>query len=298
MDFFEMDELNVQLVAAGLPLRVVTVKIEEGMSELGRVIATVANPTDIDFEPLLDQPAALVITSGLMPIRSFELRLAKARFKGVVDQSLRWELEFHHPLHFLSFRRNVRKFRDQTTEAIVSKVLGEAGIKHEWNNTRPCASRPYTVQYREFDLDFVKRLLEFEGVYFTFEDDGTLLLGDASASMPQLGVYDLVETESAVSERPGITSWKKGARFGSGAATVSDYNWKTPSLSLLASSKSEHDPQFETYDYPVGYRDQATGRTLAQLRKEALVAMKRYAEGLSSVVQFRPGRIFEFFQVL
>ncbi len=295
MDFFEMDELNINLVAAGLPLRVVEVRIEEAMSEVTRVVAIVANSMDIEFEPLLDQPATLVVTAGFFPTRSFELRLAQARFKGVVDQSLRWELVLHHPLQFLSLRKNVRKFRDQTTEAILSTVLDEGGITHAWQNTRKTDARPYTVQYRESDLAFVQRLLEFEGIYFTFEDEGTLLLGDASSSMPNIGVFDFVETESAITDKPGITAWKKGSTFRSGAASVNDYNWKTPSKSLLATEKTENDAEFETYEYPVGYRSPAQGKVLAKLRVEAHASMKLYAKGSSSVAEFRPGRIFEFF---
>ncbi len=296
MDFFEIEELNVELVAGGLPLRVVEVTIEEGMSELGRVTAVVASSADIDFEPLLDQDALLSVTTGFIPIRSFVLRLSSARFKGVVDQSVRYEIQLDHPLRFLAFRRNVRKWRDQTTEKILSTVLDEGKVAHAWNNTRACEKRPYTVQYRESDLDFVKRLLEYEGIYFTFEDDGTMLLGDESGSMPELGPYDLVETgEAGVSERPGITAFKKGARFNSGAATVNDYNWKTPSKSLLSTDASEHDAEFETYDYPVGYRDPKIGKILSKLRLEAHAAMKRYVSGDSSVLQFRPGRLFEFF---
>lgn len=291
---FEMEELDVTLVAGGLPLRVLELKIEEAMSSVGRVKAMVASPTDVDFEPLLDQDAALTVLNGLVPMRTFQLRLATAEFIGFIEQTIRYELELFHPLQFLSFRKNTRKFRDLTTEKIVDAILDESGVAHTWNTTRPCDSRPYTVQYRETDLDFVKRLLEHEGIYYTFDDEGVMQLGDASGSLPDLGPYELVETSDAgVSERPGITTIKKGARFGSGAATVNDYNWKTPSTSLLSTRQSDSDAEFETYDYPVGYRDTRQGNVLAQLRMEAHAATKRYVSGKSSVLAFRPGIQFE-----
>ena len=45
-------------------------------------------------------------------------------------------------------------------------------MTNKWRKTRKCVSRPYTVQYRESNLDFVLRLLEFEGIWFESCDDG------------------------------------------------------------------------------------------------------------------------------
>jgi len=297
MDFpFEMKELDVILVAGGVSLRVLEVTIDEAMSQITQVRAIVASPTDIDFEPLLDDEAVLTITNGGIPVRTFMLRLGTAKFGGYVDETIRYQIELFPTLHFLGFRRDTCKFRDQTTETIITTTLDENGVEHQWNNTRACASRPYTVQYRETDLDFVKRLLEYEGIYYTFDDDGLLQLGDASGSLPEVpGVFELIETsEAGAHAAAGVTAFERGATFSSGAATVNDYNWKTPYVPLLATEKSEHDAAFETYEYPVGYRDEGTGKLLAKLRLEAHVAPKRWVEGASSVVDFRAGKIFNF----
>lgn len=297
MDFpFEMKELDVVLVAGGSPLRVTEVTVEEGMSEITRVTAMVSSPTDIEFEPLLDEPASLAITSGGIPIRNFELRLEQAKFAGFVDKTIRYEVGLRPSFHFVAFRKNTRKFRDETSEKIISKVLSESGVAHSWNNTRKTESRPYTVQYRETDQDFVKRILEHEGIYFTFDDDGTMQLGDESSSLPEIpGVFDLRETsEAGVHDKPGITQLERGAKFNSGAAAVNDHNWKSPYMSLLCVDKSDRDAEFETYEYPVGYRYEDAGLLLAKFRKEAHVAGKRYVKGNSSVVDFRAGKQFTF----
>lgn len=294
---FAMDTLDVELTIGESSLRVLEVEIEEGMSRVGRAVVRLASTSDIPFEPLIDEVAVLTITLGDLPIRSFTYRLGSASFRGIIDQTLRYELELFPDFHFLKFRRNTRKFRDQTTEAIIDLVMGEAGVAHVWNNTRKCDSRPYTAQYREVDFDFISRLLEYEGIYYTFDDDGTMQLGDASSSSPDIpGLFELLEmNEAGAHEKPGVTSIMLGATFGSGAATVNDFNWKTPSTPLIASAKHENDPAFEIYDYPTGYRDPGVGKRLAKLRLEALVAEKRVVEGTSSVVEFRSGRGFEFF---
>lgn len=293
---FEMQELDVTLVAGGMTLRVLEVTIAEGMSKLTEVKAIVASPTDLDFEQALDEDAMLTITNGGIPIRTFALRLGKAQFAGFVEQTIRYELTFHPTFYFTGFRRDTAKFRDMTTEAIIDMVLDEDGVEHEWGTTRKCDSRPYTVQYRETDLDFVRRLLEFEGIYYTFDDMGVMQLGDASGSLPEVpGTFELLETSKAgVHDRAGVTELGRGAVFNSGAAAVNDYNWKNPYNSLLATAKSELDAEFETYEYPVGYRENAQGELLAKLRMQALVAQKKFVEGASSVVDFRAGKIFNF----
>ncbi|HRI65625.1 MAG TPA: type VI secretion system tip protein TssI/VgrG, partial [Polyangium sp.] len=92
----------------------------------------------------------------------------------------------------------------------------------------------------------------------------------------------------------GITYFERGASVAPGKATVNDYNWKTPALSLLASASGAKDTQLEVYDYPVGYRDPGTGQMLAKLRVEALTAQKRYVEGKSTVAAFSAANIFSF----
>ena len=291
---FEMKELDVTLVAGGMSLRVVEATIREGMSQLTDVQVVVASPVDLDFEPALDEEALLTVTNGGIPVRTFSLRLAAAEFVAFVDQSIRYRLSFRPTFHFLGFRRDTCKFRDMTSEAIISMVLDENGVSHEWATTRACGSRPYTLQYRETDLDFVRRLLEFEGIYFTFDDFGVMQLGDASGSLPEVGTFDLVETGAGVHEQSGITSFERGAVFNSGAASVNDYNWKQPYNSLLATAKSDLDAAFETYEYPVGYRDNGAGELLAKLRLEAHNAGKKFVCGTSSVLAFRAGSIFNF----
>jgi type VI secretion system secreted protein VgrG len=293
---FAMDELDLQLVIGPSTFRVLEAEIEEGLSESTVARVVVANVTDVDFDPLIDERAILIITSKGFPIRTFTMRLGSSTFKGVVDQSLRYALELHPDFYFVKFRRNTRKFRDMKPEDIISKVLGESGVEHEFSNTRACDLRPYTVQYRESDFDFVSRLLEFEGIYYSFSDDGSIQFGDASSSHADIpSVFELLETGGAMADdKPGITSFHRGGMTTSGTSTVNDYNWKTPDVSLLATAANERDADLEVYEYPVGYRQGDQGKVLARLRMEAQTAFRSYAKGTSSVVSFRPGVGFIF----
>lgn len=276
----------------------VSARVVEGMSELGGAWVEVSVGTDLDFEPFLEADGTLIITQGGFEIRRFTMRLASCRFIDEESGHLRYELELRPSFWFARLDKNVRKFRDQPTEKIVSTILGESSVPHSWKTTRTSNSRPYEVQYRETNLAFVSRLLEFEGFYYTFDPDGTMVIADASGGSPDVeggAEYTLIEAADALSHGElGITYFERGANVAPGKATVNDYNWKTPALSLLASATGAKDTFLEVYDYPVGYRDKGTGEMLAKLRVEALTAQKRYVEGKGTVAAFAPAHIFSF----
>lgn len=290
--------LSVELQLGGAAMLVRRARIEEGMSLVGSARVEVSSPDDLEMTAKLDAEAVLVVTFGGEELRRFSLRLARTTFVGEKEGALLYELELRPSLWFLGLGSNVRKWRDATTETIVSQVLGENGVRFAWRTTRPTESRPYCVQYRETHLAFVRRLLEWEGIYFTFDPDGTMVLADRSGASPPVpgqSIYRFTEVGGAL-EHGGfeITDFARGAAVGSGKATVSDYNWKTPSTSLLKSASGTRDVALEVYDYPVGYRSPAVGEVLAQLRLEALQAEKRFAEGSSTVPMFSPGHLFDF----
>ncbi len=274
-------------------------EIDEGMSEHERVYLEVSNAFDVDFGPLMETDAIVVVSMGGVEVRRFVRKLASATFLTDDEGKLHYGLELRPAFWFLEHSMNTRKeFRDMTTEAIVDKVLGEEGIDHTWRTTRSSKSRPYCVQYRETTRAFVERLLEYEGFYFSYDEAGTLVIGDTSSSEPMVDgppLYELVDSDGAMAHATtGVTSIWRAARISSGHATVNDHNFKTPYTSLLATAASSIDADLEVYDYPVGYREQGVGDMLAKLRLDALTAEKRYVEGTSNVAQFASARIFEF----
>lgn len=290
--------IDLELEIGGQSFRLLRCDVEESLSACGVVRALVQTFEDVDFEPLLEEDAVVTVTIAGLEVRRFSRRLGRASFTGLQDDSLQYALELYPTFWFARLDKNTRKFRDKTTEEIVSLVLNASGVRHEWRNQRACASRPYCVQYRETNFDFVSRLLEFEGIYYHFEPDGTMVLADTSQAEPNVDgipVFELREAEGAMDHgRLGITSFTKTARVSSGASTVNDYNFKTPSTSLLSSKASPIDTDLEIYDYPTGFRDPGTGALLAQLRLEALTAEKRVVEGTSTVPWFMPARRFSF----
>jgi type VI secretion system secreted protein VgrG len=294
----EVLHLTVRLETSMGSLEPHHVRLKEGMSELTDATVELSLGVDDDPTGLLDEDVTLTWSRGGLPLRTHSLRVAEVQYLGAENGHPRFRLLLHPALWFLRFTKDVRKFRDQTAQDIITKVLNEAGIAHRWEIARIPASRPYTVQYRESKLDFVLRLLEFEGIFHVFEDDGTLVLRDRSSGAPPapgLPLYTLLETAGAGDHgAEGITSFSKGTRVGSGRATVNDHDWKKPATSLLSTKAGKRDVALEVYQYPVGFRDKAAGDLLAQLRVESYEASKIFVAGTSTVLGFGAGLSFSF----
>lgn len=250
-------------------------------------------PSDPGFGALADSDVRLVFTKGGSAVREIALRVRAARFIGHKDGLLAFELELCAKLWFLRLSKNTRKFRDLSARDIVAQVMGSR-VAHRFEITRDPWSLPYVVQYQETDFDFVSRLLEREGIFYIVEDDGTVVMGDQSSAADRFAPHaplQLIAARGALAHgEESLLALSRGARVGSGRATVNDYNWKTPDQSLLQSAEGARDKLLEIYDYPTGYRLPDQGKTLARLRVESFEARKLFIRGETSFIALRPGR--------
>lgn len=280
------------------PFQVVAAKINEGISEVTHAIVEIASAEDLDLERVLMADAVLTLMLDRKPSRWFTLKVGQAGYVAALRGSLRYRIDLYSHVWSLRFTTNTRKFRDMTTQAIVSKILGECGVPHRWALVRDTPVRSYCVQYRETNLAFVERLLEFEGIYHTLDSDGVLVLADRSSTSPAISgrvELELIDAAGALAGSAlGIHELRCGARVASGAVTVNDFDWKKPKLDLLQSANADSDGELATYDYPTGYRDPGVGAYLAKIRLEAQRVPSRYVRGRANVDGFAPAYKFTF----
>jgi type VI secretion system secreted protein VgrG len=283
--------MRIETDRGDLPVR--RAVLREELSEPTSATVELRVPRDPGFGALVDSDVRLVFTKADSAVREVSLRVRSATFLGHREGLLAFELDLRTKLWFLRLSKNTRKFRDLSARDIVAQVLGSR-VAHRFELIRAPWSLPYVVQYEETDLDFVSRLLEAEGIYYVLENDGTLVMGDQSSSADRFAPhYPLALTTAEGALRHGeeaLFKLSRGTRVGPGRATVNDYHWKTPNLSLLESAAGARDPLLENYDYPTGYRLPDQGKTLARLRIEAFEAKKRFIRGETSFTALRPGR--------
>jgi len=171
----------------------------------------------------------------------------------------------------LRFRQDIRVFRDQTAIDVVEQVWRAGGVDVERRLRGSYAVRGYNVQMRESDLDFGKRLLEDEGVFWFSTEDGTVVLADSgeawdehAAPLPYRDAGGLEQGEEGVVEL-GTTG-----EIVPRQVTLRDFNPEHPSLDMDVDARGPWAEGPFFYDYPGEYELPPEGSRKARIRAEAL----------------------------
>ena len=177
----------------------------EAISELFafefHLLAPLANPP-VAMDELLGQ----IVTTEVNPIAS--LLGSPRKICGVVTsiRQANQDREFTH-LHvtvrpawwYATLRTNSRIFQQLSVVDILKQVLSPFGaIETRLTTTYP--TRDFTCQYQETDFAFASRLLEEEGIFYSFKhDDGklTLVLSDNVANPPAADLTSDVQYQPA-----------------------------------------------------------------------------------------------------
>lgn len=181
-------------------------------------------------------------------------------------------------LWLLTRSSNCRIFQDKTTIEILKQVCeqdiygGQIRLRVQVSATSP--KRPYCVQYRESDFNFVGRLLEEDGLYYYFEHQKnahTMVVVDSFGAHPEAPGYESVTFYPGGgrgSDREEITSWSPAGQIEPSLFTLNDYNYEKSAASLSGGLMVKTQvpvafdlPEYEQYDYP-GRFDTGTGGDL------------------------------------
>jgi type VI secretion system secreted protein VgrG len=197
----------------------------------------------------------------------------------------------------MSIWRDCKIFQNKTTQQIVEAVFSTYGItNYEFHLTGSYQPREYCVQYRETSLDFIHRLLEEDGIYYFFSHSNgshTLILVDAPSSLNYCAQKSsrMAAAGSASLEQDVVTDLQAEFRANTGKITLNDYNFTTPSTSLLSTQSGKYSE--EHYDYPGRYATKSDGDTYAGIRIEEQEAMYRVFRGSSHCRAFASGYKFD-----
>ena len=209
----------------------------------------------------------------------------------------------------LSRRRDSRIFQDMTTEQIVKEVFAYylTLADHEFRLSKPLEPISYCTQYQESDLDFVLRLLEQEGLFFTFlhsQEGHCMIISDDSSLLPQLERQPIIRYHSAsVTETAdSITAWSSSRRFQPTKLTLKSFDYKQPGNPHLVQLNSLNQQgevgQYEVFEYEglYGYADSDEGLRKARYRLEAMEVNGKTFSGESNCRAMEPGHYFELTQ--
>lgn len=182
-------------------------------------------------------------------------------------------------LWFLTRQADCRIFQNLAAPDIISQVFNLFDFKDFRLSLK--ASYPqleYCVQYRETSFNFVSRLMEEFGIFYYFDHSTqgkhTMVLADQSSTLPVSPSspvsYDLVV--GGLVDPEVINNWHVGQEVRTGKYTVTDYNFTTPSTSLLANDPTVVDlaasQSLELFDYPGLHTTKDQGDTVAKVRMQ------------------------------
>ncbi|QMV12832.1 type VI secretion system tip protein TssI/VgrG [Vibrio spartinae] len=257
--------------------------------------------SSISAEQLVDTTAVLEV------IRDGEV---VQQVHGIVRSFSRGDTGHHHTyyaltlvpaLERLSLRHNSRIFQHKTVPEILANLLDEMNITdYAFSVKRECAPREFCVQYRETDLAFFHRLAAEEGLMYTFSHQAekhTLVVTDNTAGFTQLdGTVPYNVLSGGVADTPYVSAISETKQSAVTEVAMRDYSFKKPAYnfkqSALGSEMAYQLPDYEYYDAPGRYKDDASGKAFSQIRLEHLRRNSHTASGKSNQAKLQAGVVF------
>ena len=230
---------------------------------------------------------------------------------GIVTHLERWGKTTDHVWYAATLRPRLwrltlttqsRVFREATVQKIVATVCAEHGlaapdVRFELSASHP--PRAYCVQYRETDLQFVRRLLEAEGIAFFFvheADRDVLVVTDRQQAYPSLPAPDaLVYREGAGMQRSRlehVQAFTCRKTLHASRVVLDDTDPQQSETDLQVDARIAGEPEAEIYDHEAHYNRVDVGRRLARVRAEAEAARGIRFSGQSDCPALRPGYCF------
>ena len=202
----------------------------------------------------------------------------------------------------LSLRHNSRIFQKVTPITIITTLCQERGISDiTFDVTREPVEREYCVQYRETDLAFIERLAAEEGLFYyhTFEvGSHRLVFSDDPKMLSSLGERTYHSRAGGTPPTRYVRKLRQTARVASSSATLKDYTFKNPAYAQLHEHQGRDVEQhgqradYEHYDYPGRYKQDASGKPFTRTRLEYLRREAITAHAESDLPELAPGARF------
>lgn len=212
-------------------------------------------------------------------------------------------------LWFLTRTADCLIFQEKNVPDIVKDVLKRHGFDG-FLETKLDASKfrkwEYSVQYRETAARFIMRLMEQEGIFFFFthaKGAHKMVMADTPAEhkpcpgQSKFRFAPIIASGHLGGQEDTILSWQASQEIRTGKYTLNDFNFESPSTSLLVPVPSKinqgGNTKFETYDYPGEYDSREEGDFYAHRRIEEEEVPHSEVEGVSRARTFTAGFRFD-----
>jgi type VI secretion system secreted protein VgrG len=216
-----------------------------------------------------------------------------------------YEIELRPWLWLAGLNKRSRGFDSDTMVDLANLVLSDyTGLPQARTNIIPETpgkiDRKYTVQYRESDLDFLRRNLERHGMNFHFEHTeggATLVIGDANSMFVRLGggARPFQPADNMThADGEHFSSWTVRTGLTQEAVRLTDYDPVHPNASMVVNAA---DPTgrpgltVRDYDHPAGYLDTGAGEHVARRRLLAFRSQALRIAATGDVMSLGAGQV-------
>ncbi len=244
----------------------------------------------IAFADIIGKSVTIAITQSDDTKRYFNGIVSRFMASGADTTFMYYKMEVVPWTWKLTRYADCKIFHNKSVSDIIQQVFEDRGVTDfKLSLTATYSPIEYCVQYRETDFNFISRLMEQFGIFYFFQhEDGkhTMVIADASSAheacpaFPRAG-FNLAA--GGLDEDDVVNSWSEEQELRTGKYTLTDYNFKTPSTSLLASEPTiisiGDNSSFEIFDYPGDFQTRDDGTAFAKLRMQEEEAGHLIAHG-------------------
>ena len=258
----------------------------------------------IDFTQIIGKNVTISVAQSDNTARYFNGMVSHFAQSGSDTNFIHYQMEVVPWTWTLTRYADCKIFHNKKVSDIVEQVFQDRGFTdYKLSLNGSYSPLEYCVQYRETDFNFISRLMEQNGIFYFFQHamgKHTMVIADSSSIHEpcpgqESAGYNLVG--GGLDADDVVNSWNIEQELRTGKYTLTDYNFKTPSASLLASEPTivsvGGNAGFEIFDHPGEYATRGDGTTFAKLRMQEEEAGHLVAHGSSVCRAFTTGYKFD-----
>jgi type VI secretion system secreted protein VgrG len=249
---------------------------------------------------LLGKSISLKILTHQSGTRYLDGHCMRFAYLGNHGRFYKYQATLRPTLWYATRGADMKIFQKKSVPDIIKEVLGKYPINLKLNLTQSYREWDYCVQYRESDFNFVSRLMEHEGIHYSFEHSAgshTLVLRDAVDTHKPFPGYASVpyyppDATYSDNEKDHFNSWLVTQAVDPGTYVTTEYDFKKPNADLKlvqANPKGHANASYEIYDFPGGYTELGDGEHYSKVRMEALQHQQETVIGSGHMRGAAPG---------
>lgn len=280
-------------------------------------VVVTCSSADIACDALLLKPASFTFQTPVsdgtpaLPLRTVFGVVESFRRISASNDETRYALTIVPRIALLNYTKGSEIYLNQSVTEVVEQVLRKHGLEgqdFEFRLSREYPPRELITQWRETDLEFIRRLLAEVGIYWRYEMDSRLeqdiVIFQDSQQQYEFGITLPLRNQAGMSDSGQESIWdiQTTCNVVSGSVVTRDYNYREalkPQDSAESICSKEGITTGETYHYAEPFltagdaESPETGSYFARLRHERILNAQYCVSGHSSSPYLTPGQVLE-----